>query len=109
MIDRLTPREREVVIACALGNTQQETADRLAITRQTVKNHLGTAIKKYGARNSHDLIYKLGWFDPDPEVHPSTAARPTHNPGDAHEYDLICRVCGTAGVIRLLIDPPVAS
>lgn len=66
MDDRLTDREREVVIATAMGQTQNETAERLQITRQTVKNHMGTAIRKYGAKNSHDLIYRLGWFNPTP-------------------------------------------
>ena len=28
-----------------------------------------------------------------------------HKPGEAHEYDLACRVCGQPGVIRLTIDP----
>ena len=66
MEDRLTERERQVVLATAMGQTQIETADRLQITRQTVKNHMGTAIRKYGARNSHDLIWRLGWLNPEP-------------------------------------------
>ena len=31
--------------------------------------------------------------------------RPHHEPGDNHEYDLTCKVCGQPGVVRLTIDP----
>ena len=63
--DRLTERERQVVISTAMGRTHDQTAEALDITKQTVKNHMGTACAKYGAHNAHELIWRLGWFNPD--------------------------------------------
>jgi hypothetical protein len=28
-----------------------------------------------------------------------------HEPGANHEYELVCKVCGQAGTIRITIDP----
>lgn len=66
--DRLTDRERQVVMATAMGQTQTEIAERLQITVQTVKNHKTTAYAKYGVDNMHALIWTLGWLNPDPVI-----------------------------------------
>lgn len=43
---RLTPREREVLEQAALGLSNREIGVALAIAEQTVKNHLGSAMRK---------------------------------------------------------------
>jgi len=36
---------------------------------------------------------------------PSRDRQVTHAPGDNHQYDLTCKVCGQRGVVRILVDP----
>lgn len=31
----------------------------------------------------------------------------THQPGDPHEYEITCNVCGQVGNVRLTVDPTV--
>lgn len=50
-IARLTPREREVLIALAGGGTNKEIAITLAITPGTVKTHVERLISKLGVRD----------------------------------------------------------
>lgn len=51
----ITPREREVLdLACA-GNTNQEIADALFISLQTVKDHVYSIYRKTGVRNRVEL------------------------------------------------------
>lgn len=45
-IDRLTPREREVMIELAKGATNPEIAERLGISRKTVETHVGAVLRK---------------------------------------------------------------
>ncbi len=45
-IDRLTPREREVMIELAKGATNPEIAQRLGISRKTVETHVGAVLRK---------------------------------------------------------------
>jgi DNA-binding NarL/FixJ family response regulator len=47
----LTPREREVVAMVARGLTNDEVAAALYVTLSTVKTHLASAQRKFGARN----------------------------------------------------------
>ncbi|GGV12094.1 DNA-binding response regulator [Streptomyces spectabilis] len=47
----LTPREREVVAMVARGMTNDEVAAALFVTLSTVKTHLGSIQRKFGARN----------------------------------------------------------
>lgn len=50
-IERLTPREREVLIALAGGGTNKEIAIALGITPGTVKTHVERLIGKLGVRD----------------------------------------------------------
>jgi RNA polymerase sigma factor (sigma-70 family) len=50
-IERLTPREREVLIALAAGGTNKEIAIELGITPGTVKTHVERLIGKLGVRD----------------------------------------------------------
>ncbi len=37
--------------------------------------------------------------DPDPHEFPE------HAPGDHHQYELICKVCGQLGMVRIVLVP----
>lgn len=50
-IKRLTPREREVLTALAVGSTNKEIAIALSITPGTVKTHVERLIGKLGVRD----------------------------------------------------------
>jgi len=50
-IERLTPREREVLVALAGGGTNKEIAIALGITPGTVKTHVERLIGKLGVRD----------------------------------------------------------
>jgi DNA-binding CsgD family transcriptional regulator len=53
---RLTQREREVMTLLALGATPHEIADRLVISRETVRNHTRNARDKLEARTRAQAI-----------------------------------------------------
>jgi DNA-binding NarL/FixJ family response regulator len=53
---QLTGRE-EIVRLAALGKTNAEVAERLAITEGTVKTHLNSVFKKLGLRNRAELVH----------------------------------------------------
>ena len=53
---RLTAREREVMTLLALGATSHEIADRLVISRETVRNHTRNARDKLEARTRAQAI-----------------------------------------------------
>jgi len=57
----LTPKEWDCVAHMSRGASQRETAEALGITPQTVKNHVGSAMRKYEAQNVRELAYFLGW------------------------------------------------
>jgi DNA-binding CsgD family transcriptional regulator len=62
----LTKREREIVVAVAEGLTNKEIADRLCISRTTVRTHLTSIFLKLGIPNRLRLIvyaYKRGLAD----------------------------------------------
>ena len=50
-LERLTPREREVLVALAAGGTNKEIAIALGITPGTVKTHVERLIGKLGVRD----------------------------------------------------------
>ncbi|AIJ23183.1 response regulator transcription factor [Amycolatopsis methanolica] len=54
----LTRREYEVLRLAAMGHSNPEIADRLALARNTVKTYLQTAMQKLNARNRVEAIAK---------------------------------------------------
>lgn len=55
----ITSREREVLMLVCEGRTNQEIADRLFISLQTVKDHVSRIYRKTGVRNRVQLISLL--------------------------------------------------
>ena len=51
----LTPREREVAWLAARGHTNQEIAENLIISPETVKTHVRNVLGKYGLRSKVEL------------------------------------------------------
>lgn len=58
---RLTPREREVLEHAALGLSNRQIGEALAIAEQTVKNHLGSAMRKLSLHDrTHAVVIAIG-------------------------------------------------
>ena len=61
----LTAREREVLAISALGASVEDVAQRLHLSRGTVRNHLSIAIQKLNAKNRFEaarLADEKGWL-----------------------------------------------
>jgi DNA-binding NarL/FixJ family response regulator len=56
LVDRLSSREYEVVRNVSSGLSNQEIADRLAISQATVKAHLTSIFQKLGIRHRAELV-----------------------------------------------------
>lgn len=54
-VDRLTPREREIVAAVAAGESNREVARRLKLAEDTVKHHISNVFDKLGVSNRAEL------------------------------------------------------
>jgi DNA-binding NarL/FixJ family response regulator len=54
VLDQLTPREKEVLELLSGGLSNQEIADRLVISINTVKNHVHNVLKKLGLKNRQE-------------------------------------------------------
>jgi DNA-binding NarL/FixJ family response regulator len=54
-IQKLTPREREIVRAIAHGRTNREVAENLGLSEQTVKNQLSVVFQKLHVKNRLEL------------------------------------------------------
>jgi len=50
-VDRLSEREREVLVLISHGASNHEIADRLYVSERTVKGHVGNIFAKLGARD----------------------------------------------------------
>jgi len=59
----LSLREQEVVALVCIGYTNQEVADRLVISPETVKAHLRSAALKFGLHTKSQLQRALDGFD----------------------------------------------
>jgi DNA-binding CsgD family transcriptional regulator len=53
---RLTPRQREIVTHVAMGHTNAEIAEALAISPNTLRNALADAFRRLGASNRADVV-----------------------------------------------------
>ncbi|WP_419992747.1 LuxR C-terminal-related transcriptional regulator [Streptomyces boninensis] len=65
----LTPREREVLRLIGTGLSTQEIADRLILSRSTVKSHVGHIFRKLGVRSRTRLVaiaHESGLMGPPP-------------------------------------------
>ena len=59
-MQRLTPREREIVRSIARGRTNREVAEDLGISEQTVKNQLTVVFQKLHVKNRLELaVYAM--------------------------------------------------
>ena len=58
-LDRLTPRESEVMKLIVEGHSNKIVADRLGISERTVEIHRGRGMKKLGVRSVPDLVRLL--------------------------------------------------
>jgi DNA-binding NarL/FixJ family response regulator len=56
VVQTLTPRERDLVIAAATGASNDDIARRLSLSPLTVKTHLNRAMAKVGARDRGQLV-----------------------------------------------------
>ncbi|HET8758913.1 MAG TPA: helix-turn-helix transcriptional regulator, partial [Solirubrobacteraceae bacterium] len=56
----LTPREREIALLAAGGESSRTIAARLVISVRTVDNHLQNAYRKLGVSRREDLSRVLG-------------------------------------------------
>lgn len=57
----LTPREREVLEHAALGMSNRQIGEALHIAEQTVKNHLGSAMRKLSLHDrTHAVVIAIG-------------------------------------------------
>jgi DNA-binding NarL/FixJ family response regulator len=61
LLDRLTPREQEVVHLTLRGHTNRQIADRLVISPETVKTHVRHALEKLGMRSKTEL--RMRWLE----------------------------------------------
>ncbi len=52
----LTPREQEILIALASGESNEEIAERLVISRHTVARHRENLMRKLGLHNRSELV-----------------------------------------------------
>lgn len=67
-INRLTPKEREVVNLIARGYTYRETATRLYITVKTLEKHMGSIFGKLSVASRHQLAalaFEEGYVGPE--------------------------------------------
>lgn len=56
-LEALTPREREVLILIAEGNSNKEIAAKLDLSVKTVDNHRSNVMRKFELRNLRDIIF----------------------------------------------------
>ena len=68
LLERLTPREREVLIEVATGRSNTEIAEQLFLSEATVKTHLGRILMKLELRDRVQAVvfaYQIGLVQPD--------------------------------------------
>lgn len=101
-VEDLTWREQEVLTLLAKRLTNREIGDRLHLTENTVKSHVGNIIGKLGVKNRRQAVERaneLGLLDSDRK----TASKVTHAL-PAEPTPFIGRVKELAEICRLLDD-----
>lgn len=58
----LAPREVEILLLMAEGLTAKESANRLGISSQTIKNHLSNAYRKLDVTGLVGALRAMGWI-----------------------------------------------
>lgn len=80
ILEKLTPREREVTWLTVRGYTNRQIAKELVISPETVKTHIRHVLEKLGLRNKADLrLLMLNLGNPGGEALPCDPS-PTHRP-----------------------------
>jgi DNA-binding CsgD family transcriptional regulator len=72
VLDRLTDRELEVLLAAATGSTARETARRLGISHRTVESHLCAVYRKldvHSALATVPILAETGLLGASPPIH----------------------------------------
>ena len=72
LIDRLTPRERDVVLHIARGYTYRESAAKLGMKVKTLETHMSHIFEKLGVATRAELsflAYETGMVDPSEGRH----------------------------------------
>lgn len=63
-MNRLSPRELQILVLLANGHTVDTAAAELGLSSQTVKNHLGSVYRKLRVSNRYGAFLELGWLTP---------------------------------------------
>lgn len=73
-LEKLTPKEREVVDLIARGYTYRETAASLDISVKTLETHMAHIFAKLNAQSRHEvtrIAFETGFLRPDEQVDPN--------------------------------------
>lgn len=76
-LERLTPREREVIRMVVMGHTNRQIAAALVVSPETIKTHIRHALEKLGVRSKAELRLRLSemgvhrWLDAAPKPLPA--------------------------------------